>query len=189
MQDDPYVLVLTSGGIDSTACINFYKKINFSVEAFFVDYGQRARSKELNAIRRVTDHFQVKLFTIKVKSYKKFSSGEVVGRNAFLIFTGLLNFSRNSGIIAIGVHAKVPYYDSSTEFVRQVQGILEQYSQSAIKLGAPLMGLKKREIWDYCLAENVPINLTYSCELGRNQPCGECTSCLDLEELYASKKS
>jgi len=33
------VLVLASGGIDSTACLFYYKELGHEIEALFVDYG------------------------------------------------------------------------------------------------------------------------------------------------------
>ena len=34
--------ILLSGGIDSMACVNFYKALNYEVECIFCDYGQPA---------------------------------------------------------------------------------------------------------------------------------------------------
>ena len=45
-----YVRALVSGGIDSTACINFYKNLNFDVEAIFVDFGQPSRKENLKLL-------------------------------------------------------------------------------------------------------------------------------------------
>lgn len=35
--------ILLSGGIDSMACVNFYKALNYEVECIFCDYGQQHR--------------------------------------------------------------------------------------------------------------------------------------------------
>jgi 7-cyano-7-deazaguanine synthase len=48
------------------------------------------------------------------------------------------------------------------------------------------LDFSKRDIWKYCKIEKVPIHLTYSCELGKKQPCGNCDTCKDLEKIYAS---
>lgn len=44
--------------------------------------------------------------------------------------------------------------------------------------------MNKIEVWEYAKSKRVPINLTYSCELGLKQPCGKCPSCKDLIILY-----
>lgn len=39
-------LVLLSGGIDSAACVAFYRRLGNDVAAVFVDYGQPVREQE-----------------------------------------------------------------------------------------------------------------------------------------------
>lgn len=51
------VLVLCSGGIDSTACLSYYLLNGYSPCALWVDYGQAARVPELNAVKAVTEYF------------------------------------------------------------------------------------------------------------------------------------
>jgi 7-cyano-7-deazaguanine synthase len=41
--------ILLSGGIDSMACVNFYKALNYEVECIFCDYGQPASISEKQA--------------------------------------------------------------------------------------------------------------------------------------------
>lgn len=183
-----YVLILASGGIDSTACINFYKKLQFDVDAVFVDYGQLSRKKEFQAISLIANYFKINLITINVTMNNEFSDGYIPGRNAFLCSTALMNFKKENGIIAIGIHSGTAYYDCSENFSKQIQMIFDGYTQGAIKIGAPFLNFNKREIFDYCTYEKVPIHLSYSCELGLQQPCGICLTCKDLQKLYASEK-
>lgn len=187
-QNKNYVLILASGGIDSTACINFYKNLNFEVEAIFVDFGQPSRKKEFKAINSITQYFKINLIKLCVTNKLKYKDGFISGRNAFLCFTALMNFSKKNGIIALGIHHGTNYYDCSEKFLKQIQDIFDEYTEGTIKLGAPFLKLNKREIYDYCIYEDVPIQLSYSCELGLKQPCGICLTCKDLEALYASKK-
>lgn len=183
-----YVLILSSGGIDSTACINFYKKINFNIECLFLDFGQQATARELKAIKRICAFYNIKLRTLKISTERKYKSGEVIGRNAFFIFTALMNFENENGIIALGLHKGTPYYDCSAEFVNEIQKIIDNYSKGTIKISTPFIEFNKMEIYDYCISEKIPLNFTYSCELGKVQPCGECATCKDLIEIYDSKK-
>ena len=182
------IVVLASGGIDSTACINFYKKLKFNVEALFIDYGQVASDKEFEAVSSVSEYYKIKLVTVKVLNSKKFKGGLINGRNAFLCFAALINFSKKSGIVALGIHKGTNYYDCSVEFSRQVQKIFDEYSHDTIKIGTPFINFNKADIFEYCRLENVPLHLTYSCELGKKQPCGTCSTCKDLMTIYASKK-
>lgn len=183
-----YVLILTSGGIDSTACINFYKKMEFNVEGIFIDFGQVSRRKEFKAVKKIAEHYQIEVKRIKLQNMLQVAGGEILGRNAFLIFTAILNFQNPYGIIGIGINKGTQYYDCSSKFLVQTQALLDHYSHETIKVGAPFLNFSKRDIIDYCLDNDVPLHLTYSCENGRRQPCGECLTCKDLEVIYAGKK-
>lgn len=185
----PYSLILASGGIDSTACIKFYKNIHFEVEVLFIDYGQMSRKQEYESLLSIASYYKVKLIKLTVSnSNKKFNGGEVIGRNAFLYFTALMNFSKETGVIATGIHSGTNYYDCSNKFINQLEAVFYDYSKGSISIGVPFINFNKREIWDYCDIQKVPVYLTYSCELGRAQPCGLCDTCKDLEALYAGKK-
>jgi 7-cyano-7-deazaguanine synthase len=183
-----YVLILTSGGIDSTACICYYKRMKFNVEALFVDYGQIAKKKEIKAITLIAKYYKIKLNMITVKNTMAYTDGMILGRNAFLFFFALMNFKNAHGIIASGVHANTPYYDCSPMFIKDIQKIYDQYSQGTIKINAPFLHFNKKEIIQYCKLQKVPLKLTYSCELGLKQPCGKCATCRDLSAFYAASE-
>lgn len=181
------VLILSSGGIDSTACIHFYKKNDFRVSNLFIDYGQLSNRKELCASKRVASYFNTNLETIKIKSDKQYKNGFAIGRNAFLLFAALMNFKYKNGIIAIGVHQGTNYMDCNQQFIERMQTIFDEYSDNMIKIGVPFLKFSKLDIWNYSLANKIPLALTYSCERGEKQPCNKCLSCQDLKRLYASK--
>jgi 7-cyano-7-deazaguanine synthase len=180
------VLVLLSGGIDSSACISYYISQQFSVSGLFVDYGQAAAAPESKAARAVSRYYDIPLDVIKVVGGKKWEMGCVPGRNAFLLFTALINFKWKNGLVAIGIHSGTNYWDCSDEFVKRMQEIFEAYTTQCICIDAPFLKWNKRNIWDYCIKEKVPVDLTFSCELGLKQPCGQCLSCKDLEKMYES---
>ncbi|MBK8024154.1 MAG: 7-cyano-7-deazaguanine synthase [Chloroflexi bacterium] len=48
------VIVLASGGLDSTACIAYYLNLGYEVKPLWMNYGQKAARMENFAIRRVT---------------------------------------------------------------------------------------------------------------------------------------
>jgi len=177
--------VLLSGGIDSAACTAFYLSQGLSVQGYFVDYGQAAGQKEAVAARRVARHFAIPLTHLKLTTGRPKSAGLIAGRNAFLIFAVLQEMETPAGVIAIGVHSGTSYYDCSAGFITRVRAIVEEYTDGAISVASPFLDWTKREIWEFCVAKDVPLDLTYSCELGQEQPCGHCLSCKDLEALHA----
>ena len=179
-------LVLLSGGIDSTACVNYYLTKNFDVWALFIDYGQIAASPELKAAELISNYYNITLEKIVISGGNKWGEGFVMGRNAFLLYTALLNYKVDSGLISIGIHSGTIYWDCSKDFITIIQKCFNAYSNDCISLDVPFLEWNKRDIWDYCTTEKIPVEKTYSCELGLKQPCGKCLSCKNLEKLYES---
>lgn len=179
------VVVLLSGGLDSTAVLAFYLRERFEVRPLFVDFGQPARKQELRAASTVCKHYGVALSIMNVKSPVVFSLGEIPGRNAFLVSSAVLVFGLRPGIIAIGIHEGAPYYDCTEGFLKSMQTIVDGYAAGRIKVAAPFLRWGKHLIWEFCKKARVPVYATYSCEKGKVRPCGKCLSCNDLEALNA----
>jgi 7-cyano-7-deazaguanine synthase len=56
---DPEILILLSGGIDSTACLHFYLGLGRTPFGFFVDYGQSAAAREWQAVCDVASFYNI----------------------------------------------------------------------------------------------------------------------------------
>ncbi len=177
------VWILMSGGLDSTVCAHYFLERQNDVTGVFVDYGQMAREPEYEAVQAVTEHLNIPLKTIGFVSPRRYGSGEVIGRNAFLIFALLMAESPKQGIISLGIHGGTAYYDCGREFVGQVGRIIESYSGGSVVLNCPFLNRDKSFIYDYGSSMGVPIALTYSCEEGTVPPCGSCLSCKDRYAL------
>lgn len=181
----PSITVLLSGGLDSSACVAFYKKQQFSISTLFIDYGQAAADKERRASRQLAKYFKVQHRELKLlKSYRK-SSGEVRARNAVLMLTALMEITHIHGLIAIGIHSGTPYYDCTSTFINSIQTLFDGYTNGCIRAVAPFAKMTKLEVWQYFLESNVPVQLTYSCQKGGNKPCGRCESCRDRKKINA----
>jgi len=184
--NSPSICVLFSGGIDSTACIHFYREQGAEVSAVFIDYGQKAAKRELISARRISHFFDVSLekFTWTGKRLDK--TGPILGRNAFFLMAALMEISPRTRIVSMGIHAGTEYVDCSASFLDKMRGIIDDYTGGMIQLGVPFIKWQKIDIWNYCKNRDLPLELTYSCELGCDQPCGRCQSCRYLEALHAS---
>lgn len=179
------VWVLLSGGIDSAACAAFYRQPQFRVEGVFIAYCQAAADRETEASRAVAQYYGIPLQTFTWSSSRSKGAGEVVGRNAFLIVGAAMELEDATGIIATGIHSGTRYYDCSASFLKSLQGIIDGYTGGRLRIAAPFLDWDKRLIWEYCIANGVPLALTYSCERGTIPTCGTCNSCRDLEALRA----
>jgi 7-cyano-7-deazaguanine synthase len=175
-------LILTSGGIDSTACIKYYQDLRFEVQGLFVDYGQRAKHKEWECVQKIADFYDIKLESLTIQHQGKLSFGEIQGRNGILIMAAMLAKPEFKGLISLGIHAGSPYYDCSKTFAKKMSVLVTECSDGRLKLDFPFIEWDKKMIYSYCKDMEVPIHLTYSCEQG-DIPCGKCQSCLDWSAL------
>lgn len=149
------------------------------MSALFVDYGQAAAVQEHAAARRVAAHYHVALSTVHCSGLGIFGAGYVRARNALLLQMALTAAPFEVGQIAMGLHAGTPYTDCSPAFVVEMQRSFDMYCDGKIRVVAPFLDQDKRAIVEFCHAVSAPVNLTYSCELGTDSPCGKCLSCLD----------
>jgi len=180
------VLILSSGGLDSTACISYYLSRDYSPLALWVDYGQDAREPELGAVRRVAEHFEIPLRTITIHGVRWSRSrtkDELIGRNALLASVGLCSFPGSHGIVAMGVHAARDYLDCSSDFQDTMDDLARIISAGRLAMDFPFGKLTKLDIGAFCKEYDVPADLTYSCLRGKQPPCGSCPACRDRQRV------
>lgn len=177
-------VVLLSGGMDSAACVDFYRRQHFEVRGLHLGYGQAAARQEGVAAAAVARHYGIPLTVIQLRGARPKSDGELPGRNAVLLFAALMEVGSVPAILTLGVHSGTPYYDCSPNFLAAAQGIVDGQCGGRVRVAAPFLEWTKEHIWEYCLEHQVPLSLTYSCERGLEQPCGVCLSCRDREALH-----
>ena len=177
------IRVLLSGGLDSTALLHFAKAQGVFVDALFIDYGQAAAVFERRAATLISARYGVLLTEITFNVSKQFGTGEIVGRNLFLVSAALISSSYSQGLIAIGLHSGTHYFDCSPAFVQSVNTLLAEHSNGKIQLLVPFLTWVKRDIALYCKEHGVQTDGTYSCEAGVDPSCGKCLSCLDRRNI------
>lgn len=178
------VLVLSSGGIDSSALFHFYKGLGHKVGALFIDYGQPSVASERSALNKLCTHHGIPLSESRISHARTIKAGETIGRNAILLTIAMLNIEFNTGLVGLGVHDHTGYADCTEGFVNNMQRIFDIYFDGKVRVDAPFLNWSKNDIWQYSIQNQLPLEHTYSCELGLPQPCGQCASCSDLEKLY-----
>jgi 7-cyano-7-deazaguanine synthase len=177
-------LVLLSGGIDSAACVAFYRQLGHSVSGLFVDYGQPVSAREEKSAFDIAAHYEIPLKKIHCAGPATNYAGEISGRNALLVFAAMLFQPIQKGIVALGIHRGTTYYDCSESFATDLNRIINGYSNGRVALGTPFLKWDKQLIYKFTADTNVPVNLTWSCEIGPKMPCGRCLSCGDRKELH-----
>jgi 7-cyano-7-deazaguanine synthase len=175
--------VLMSGGVDSTACGRFLQRRGASVRGVFIDHGQAAAEREAKALGALAAHLSIEIDTFRLSGAHALGAGELVGRNAMLIFSALFLTRARPGLLAIGIHAGTPYFDCSGAFVDAAARLVSEHTDGKVSLVAPFVNWSKKDVFDYFVSERLPVELTYSCEAGTDPTCGNCSSCRDRRAL------
>lgn len=189
IKDKKNALLLLSGGVDSAACLEYLTSNSYLVKSLFIDYGQLAVKQELIAAKKIAKHYESKLKKLEITSSKRYGAGFIMGRNLLLYSIALVEFKYEYGIIASGIHKGTNYADCKPKFLTKVQETYDIYTEGRVRLLTPFINWVKADILQYCEEKEVPINITYSCEIGKEKPCGKCLSCLDLKKYYAGKNN
>lgn len=183
MKKKKEVLVLFSGGIDSTSCLYYYQKLGYKTHGLFVNYGQLAEKQERIAVNKISKLLSIDTIFIDSNIKPISNDGVIQGRNYFLLSQALLTLPFATGIVSLGIHSGTNFPDCDSTFISKNQVIYDMYSDGEILIDCPFIDLQKNDIYDYFLKTNIPINYTYSCENGGDVPCGICSTCKDLKKI------
>lgn len=175
------VMILASGGIDSTACIHYYIERGYTVSVMHIDYGQKAFKPEKAALQSICAYFEIAYQSLCFHGipWSTSNTDEIVGRNLLLAAIGIAAYDPTHGLIAMGIHAGSDYIDCSPDFQYQLSGLAQLLTRYHVDFDFPFGSWFKQDIVEYCKIHNVPIQLTYSCTKSDDDPCGSCSSCLD----------
>ena len=165
-------------------CLAYYRARRHPVRALFVVYGQPARLREAKAASAICRRLEVPLNTARLRT-PRIEITAIRGRNAFLLNLALMSAEFEVGLVSLGIHAGTAYPDCSAAFVEQAQRIYDMYAGGRIRIDVPFVNWSKRDVYDFAVAQRLPLDLTHSCLLGRKRPCGSCDSCKDVEALRA----
>lgn len=211
-------VVLMSGGLDSSTVAAIALKEGYEVIGLSFRYGQR-HAKELEIAQKIgkilgiSEHFitDINLAQWGGSSLTDLSlnlpkdgvkpneipSTYVPGRNTVFIAIALsLAEAKNAEAIYLGINAVdySGYPDCRPEYLQAYQNLANLSSKIGIEgktpqLIAPLIHDSKVSIVKKAIALNVPIDLTWSCYQGGEEPCGLCDSCRIRDEALKEVRS
>jgi 7-cyano-7-deazaguanine synthase len=180
---DPVALVLAGGGIDSTVCMRILSDTGEPFRALHIDFGQRSRELEWQAVQSIAQHFGGASVQLRIEEPLVRTQVEILGRNAAFIFLALMHLLPTERLIYIGIHAGTPFYDCSRHFFDLCSRLVAEQTDSRVRLVAPLLEFTKPEIVSIARKASIPLHQTYSCQNGVPYGCGTCHSCKDREAL------
>lgn len=189
------IVTLVSGGLDSSLVALLTKEAGTTQFPLFVDYGQRARERELRACRAGLKRLgllpprvaQLSGYGKLIRSGLTDDNLHVMedaftpGRNMmFLLVGAAYACTVNASGVAIGLlHESTSLFpDQTGEFLSEAQRMLSQCMGRQLRVLAPLATFTKKDV--VALAKKKGLRGTYSCHVGGAKPCGKCISCREF---------
>lgn len=186
------VVTLVSGGLDSTLVALLARESGLDQYPLFIDYGQRARDRELAACRRSMTRLGVPApvvanlsgFGSLIRSGLTDARLDVredaftPGRNLLFLLVAAAHAERvGAEAVSIGLlHEDTSLFpDQTAAFLELAERVLTTSIGRTIRVLAPLAAFHKRDVVE--LAREKGLDDTYSCHVGDEKPCGVCIAC------------
>ncbi len=196
----PKAVVLLSGGLDSAVTL-FFARQRYNPFCLIFEYGQR-HNKEIKCAKKIAAEAGAEYFVLKISLPwkgsalldKSLSVPSVKGRPSknipityvparnIIFLSYAFSFAESIGAkkVFIGAHIQdySGYPDCRPEFLESFgRAANTGMKNSRIKIEAPLIRKKKKDIIKLGLKLAVPFELTWSCYQGGRKPCLKCESC------------
>jgi len=186
------IVQLASGGLDSTLSAVLAIEQGIEIHPLFIDYGQIAKDKELEACRVNYKYYGLpEPKVVDVKGFGDlypsgltnsdvdiFEDAFLPGRNMLFLLMGATHACNIcSTSISIGLLSEELslFPDQTKEFLDKAESIISLMTGRNIKILSPLIEFTKQDV--VALAKEKGIIGTYSCHAGGDAPCGECIAC------------
>ena len=183
------MVILVSGGLDSTLVAKLAQEEGIDLFPLFINYGQRAHARELAACRNamkvlglpppqiadLAGYGQLIRSGLTDHTQRILEDAFTPGRNMLFILTAAAYaYQIGADAVSIGLlnEASSIFPDQTTEFIQNSEKMIAMCMGKKIRLLTPLSAFHKRDV--VALAIEKGIDNTYSCHLGTAEPCGAC---------------
>ncbi|MEM0293707.1 MAG: 7-cyano-7-deazaguanine synthase QueC [Saccharolobus sp.] len=207
------ILVVASGGLDSTVAATKLIREGNDVVLLHFNYRHKAEEREREAVRKIAEYLQVPLIEIDTDLFKmighstlikgggdivKDRSGEegaefahewVPARNLIFLSVAIaIAESNDFDAVASGINLEESgaYPDNEMEFIRLLNK-LSPYAtgpNKKVEVLMPVGNLVKHEIVKLGYEIGAPLHLTWSCYEGGQKHCGKCGPCYMRKMAY-----
>lgn len=190
------IVTLVSGGLDSVLVACLAKEEGVRQFPLFIDYGQRARERELAACRlnmarlalpepQVADlsgYGRLIRSGLTDTKLRVIEDAFTPGRNMlFLLTAAALAMQTGADAVSIGLlHENTSLFpDQTSAFLSDAEHMIQRCMGRSIRVLAPLAMFRKHDVVE--LAQSKGITDTYSCHMGGSTPCMDCISCNEFK--------
>lgn len=203
------VIVVLSGGLDSTVLLYHHIAQKIPVKALSVNYGQK-HAREVDAASAICRELGIPHETADLRGITHLLAGSsltskdipvpdghyaeenmkatvVPNRNMILIAVATAwaiagNFEAVSYAAHSGDHAIYP--DCREEFVQALDRAVQLADWRPVKILRPFVGMTKAEVVKRGAELGVPFERTWSCYKGGDTHCGACGTCVERREAF-----
>ncbi|MBL1111267.1 7-cyano-7-deazaguanine synthase QueC [Streptomyces sp. 110] len=205
------VVVVLSGGLDSTTLLAHYAALSSRLLAVTVDYGQRHR-REIEAARAVTAYFGARHLVADLSDLGRLLKGSVLtdkqvdvpdghyaeasmrstvvpNRNAVLANVAVsIAVAERASVVALGMHAgdHFVYPDCRPAFVSALNTLVGVANEGfpTPRIEAPFIHWSKSDIATHGTRLGAPLGQSWSCYKGGERHCGTCGTCFERREAF-----
>lgn len=157
----------------------------YHIEGMEMDLTDIFKTSDCSLLSHSKDEIPMESYAEQIKnSAEKPVTTYVPFRNGLFLSTAAsIALSRDVREIYYGAHkddaAGNAYPDCSNVFFQAMSQAIYEGSGQALTLVAPFITANKGEVVKIGLALQVPYELTWSCYVGLEKPCGICGTCID----------
>jgi len=192
------VVVLWSGGLDSTVLVKKYLSEGKEVYPITIYYGQRHK-KEIEFVKKLEEIFGIKSKIVDLSGLREIlrsrltsefenegegeGEGYIVPNRNMILLSVAIAYAISIGANVVGISTSksdsVIFPDSSREFLEAMNLSSVLGNNNKVRLDFPFINLTKSEIIKLGLELGVPFEFTWTCYEGKERPCLRCPSCLE----------
>lgn len=219
LHESKEVVLIYSGGLDSTTVLYDLLDKWYKVLAVSVNYGQK-HSQELEKAKIICEKLWVEQMILDLSSVDLFKSSGLVNkeidlkdglytqenieismvpnRNSILANYGLgIAMNRKAIGIALWIHSEdqstweIEYPDCSPNFVKALQILAKEIDFKTYEVLVPFSGKHKWDVVKRGLELRVPYEETWSCYKGQEngKACGVCGTCIQRLNAFKSNNA
>lgn len=202
------LVVVLSGGLDSTVLLAHLAATGAAARAVTVDYGQR-HAREIESAKKVALHYSVPHDIVDLRALRAVLPGNsqtgdlavphghyedatmrltvVPNRNMMLLSVALgIAVAHDVDGVAYGAHAgdHAIYPDCRQPFIAAMEVAAKLCDYKPRHLVAPFASIDKTAIVRRGVELGVPLNLTWTCYEGGQEHCGRCGACNERREAF-----